>query len=160
MIFERAIERANILIADGSLHGRKLTRTMLHNMGARMLHEVGDGIAALEAIPRIAADVMIINWDMPSLHGSDVVRKVRSPGGFPKPDLPIIVMTDVGTQSRIVEAFWVGAHDVLLRPFSPKAIEQRLRGILLAPRPMIHKDGRYFPAPRANANIDQLANAS
>lgn len=159
MTFERAIELANFLVADSSTHARKLTRSMLHNMGARNIHEVTDGVAALDAVTRVSADVMIINWEMPSLHGHEVVRKVRVPGEFPKPDLPIIVLTEVGTQSRIVEAFWIGAHDVLLKPFSPKALEQRLRGILLTPRPMIRKDGRYFPAPHTKANMGQLAEA-
>ena len=87
---EKAIESLAILIADPNVYTRKLTRMMLVNLGAKTIFEVGDGVAALDAIRNVSPDVMILNWDLPILDGTEVMRIVRSPGVFPKPGLPII----------------------------------------------------------------------
>ncbi|MGC1898429.1 MAG: response regulator [Pseudolabrys sp.] len=64
---------------------RKLTRTMLTNLGAKSVLEAPDGLAALEAIRIADPDVMLLDWDMPVLNGIEVLRIVRSPGVFPRP---------------------------------------------------------------------------
>ena len=59
---------------------RRLTRTMLTNLGAKSVLEAPDGLAALEAIRIADPDVMLLDWDMPVLNGIEVLRIVRSPG--------------------------------------------------------------------------------
>jgi len=36
---------------------------------------------------------MLLDWDMPVLNGIEVLRIVRSPGVFPRPNLPVIMLT-------------------------------------------------------------------
>ena len=131
---EKAIESLAILIADPNVYTRKLTRMMLVNLGAKTIFEVGDGVAALDAIRNVSPDVMILNWDLPILDGTEVMRIVRSPGVFPKPGLPIIMLTDVGKRSRVTQAVRLGVHEFLVKPVSPKTLQQRLLGILFRPR--------------------------
>ena len=69
---EKAIESLAILIADPNVYTRKLTRMMLVNLGAKTIFEVGDGVAALDAIRNVSPDVMILNWDLPILDGTEV----------------------------------------------------------------------------------------
>ena len=157
---EQAIENLVILIADSNAYTRRLTRTMLINAGARAIYEVGDGIAALDAIRTVGPDVMILNWDMPVLNGSEVMRVVRSPGAFPKPNLPIIMLTDLGLRSRVVAAIRLGVHEFLVKPISPKTLQQRLLGLLLAPRPMVHAGRYYIPMPRRRADMTDVMNAA
>src|SRR5688572_28471502 len=132
---DRAIEGVVVLVADSNPFMRRLTRMMLVNLGARSIYEAGDGVAALEAIRMVSPDVMIMNWDMPVLDGAEVMRIVRSPGIFPKPNLPIIMLTDLGLRSRVTAAIRLGVHEFLVKPISPKALQERLLGILFAPRP-------------------------
>ncbi len=77
----KAIENLSILIADSNAYTRKLTRMMLINLGARSIYEAGDGVAALDSIRTVNPDVMIMDWTMPVLTGSDVMKIVRSPAG-------------------------------------------------------------------------------
>ena len=58
---------------------------MLINLGAKSVIEAPDGLAALEAIRTCDPDVMLLDWDMPVLNGMEVMRIVRSPGVFPRP---------------------------------------------------------------------------
>lgn len=97
---------------------------------------------------------MLVNWNLLAFDGFGVVRIIRNPEESPKPDLPIILMTDNGSVARITEALQVGAHEIFLKPFSPLALEQRLRSILRQPRPMVRSRGRYIPQPRPGAWVD------
>ena len=103
---------------------------------------------------------MIMNWDMPVLDGPEVMRIVRSPGIFPKPNLPIIMLTDTGLRSRVTAAIKLGVHEFLVKPVSPKTLHQRLLGILLAPRPMVRAGRYYIPLPRRRADMKEVMAAA
>lgn len=149
-----------VLVADNNAYMRRLTRMMLTNLGARSIYEAPDGVAALDAIRTVSPDVMIMNWDMPVLDGPEVMRIVRSPGIFPKPNLPIIMLTDTGLRSRVTAAIKLGVHEFLVKPVSPKTLHQRLLGILLAPRPMVRAGRYYIPLPRRRADMKEVMAAA
>jgi two-component system, chemotaxis family, chemotaxis protein CheY len=158
---EKAIENLVVLVADSNPYMRRLTRMMLTNLGARAIYEAPDGVAALDAIRTVSPDVMIMNWDMPVLDGPEVMRIVRSPDSFPRPNLPIIMLTDLGLRSRVHAAIQLGVHEFLVKPISPKTLQQRLLGIMLAPRPMVRAGNYYIPMPRRRSDLgDVLAAAA
>ena len=153
---EKAMEGLVVLIADSNPYTRRLTRMMLTNLGIKSTYEAGDGVAALDAIRAVNPDVMIMDWDMPILDGREVMRIVRSPGVFPKPNLPIIMLTDIGLQSRVTAAIRLGVHEFLVKPISPKTLQQRLLGIILNPRPMVRAGKYYIPMPRRRVDLSEL----
>jgi two-component system chemotaxis response regulator CheY len=145
---EKLMQGLNILIVDGNHYMRRLTRTMLMNLGAKSVVEAADGLAALESIRTCDPDVMFLDWDMPVLDGMEVVRIVRSPGVFPRPNLPIIMLTNRAHRSSVVQAMRAGVHEFLLKPTSPKALRDRLTLIAVKPRPMMKFGDFYVPQPR------------
>ena len=44
---------------------------------------------------------MLLDWDMPVLNGMEVMHIVRSPGVFPRPNLPIIMLTNRAQRSSV-----------------------------------------------------------
>jgi two-component system, chemotaxis family, chemotaxis protein CheY len=142
------IASLNILVADCNQYMRRLTRAMLMNLGARMVNEAGDGLAAVDAIRILDPDIMFLEWDLPLLDGIEVIRIVRSPGVFPRPNLPIIMLTSRAERSSVMHALRVGVHEFLTKPTSPKAVHDRLCSILLKPRPMVNLGDYYVPEPR------------
>ncbi len=145
---EKMIQGLNILVVDDNAYMRRLTRTMLTNLGAKSVLEAPDGLAALEAIRTSDPDVMLLDWDMPVLNGIEVLRIVRSPGVFPRPNLPIIMMTTRAQRAQVNEALEAGANEFLLKPTSPKALCDRLTSIVFKPRPMVKMGKHYVPEPR------------
>jgi two-component system chemotaxis response regulator CheY len=142
------IEDLTILVADGNQHMRKTTRMMLTNIGAKSIYEADDGVAVIEAIHTLDPDVLILDWNMPGLSAAEVMRIIRSPGVFPKPNLPVIMVTDRGTRSRVQDSIRLGAHELLIKPMSPKSLQHRLANIFLAQRPMVRTGDYYIPKPR------------
>ena len=154
---ELLIQGLDILIVDGNAYTRRLTRTMLMNLGAKSVTEAADGLAALEAIRNCDPDVMVLEWDMPVLNGMEVMRIVRSPGVFPRPNLPIIMLTNRAHRSYVIEALRAGVHEFLLKPTSPKALRDRLMSIVFKPRPMVQLGEFYVPKPRRKREEPKLA---
>ena len=145
---EKLIENLGILIVDESLYMRKLTRMMLMNIGAKTIFEASDGVAALDTIRSANPDVAIIDWDLPVLSGLQVVKIVRSPDVFPKPHLPIIMLSASVSRADVAEAMRLGVHEFLVKPTSPRALRDRLVSIIVKPRPMVQVGDHYVPEPR------------
>ncbi len=154
---EKLLQGLNILIVDGNHYMRRLTRTMLMNLGAKSVVEAADGLAALEQIRTCDPDVMFLDWDMPALDGMEVVRIIRSPGVFPRPNLPIIMLTNRAQRSSVMQALRAGVHEFLLKPTSPKALRDRLTSIAVKPRPMVRLGDFYVPQPRRPPTGIELA---
>jgi len=85
---------------------------------------------------------------MPLLNGPELVRLVRSPGVFPMPDIPIIMMSGNVERRRVLEANRLGVNEFLCKPISAKALLERLISILLKPRESVRLGNYYGPAPR------------
>jgi two-component system chemotaxis response regulator CheY len=151
---EKLIENLGILIVDESLYMRKLTRMMLMNIGAKTIFEASDGVAALDAIRSANPDVAFIDWDLPVLSGAQVIRIVRSPDVFPKPHLPIVMLTANANRANVAEAMRLGVHEFLLKPTSPQALRDRLLSIIVKPRPMMQVGKFLVPEPRGAAPGD------
>jgi two-component system chemotaxis response regulator CheY len=146
---DNGLERLVVLIADSNHHSRRLTRMMV----------ALDGAAALIGIRELNPDVMIIDWDLPGLSAPEVMRIVRSPGCFPKANLPVIVLTEAADRSRVDLALKLGVHEFLVKPASPKSLQQRLIGITNKPRPMVLAGGYKVPLPRNRVDRNELLSA-
>src|SRR6478609_8483458 len=147
---EKMIQGLNILIVDDNAYMRRLTRMMLTNLGAK---------AVLEANRNSDPDVMLLDWDMPVLNGIEVLRIVRSPGVFPRPNLPVIMLTTRAKRSYVNEALRAGANEFLVKPTSPKALCDRLMSIVFKPRPMVKVGTFYVPQPRRTAAAREATQA-
>src|ERR1700744_5066136 len=132
---EAIVQSLCVLIVDDNQYMRKMIRNLLVNCGVKDIYEAADGIAALDAIRTVAPDVVILDWEMPILNGAELVRIVRSPGGFPMRDIPIIMLTGHCERGRVVEAVKLGVNEYLTKPVSAKAIYDRLVSIMTQPRP-------------------------
>jgi CheY-like chemotaxis protein len=142
------IEALKVLIVDDDHYMRKVVRTMLMAIGVKNVFDANDGVSGLEAIRQHNPDLVIVDWEMPMIDGAQFVRMVRSPGEFPKPDVPIIMLSGHGDRWRVVEAARIGAHEYLLKPVSTKALLDRIVAVVARPRPFVQMNGYYGPAPR------------
>jgi YesN/AraC family two-component response regulator len=146
------IQSLCVVVVDDNQYMRKMIRNLLVNCGIKEIYEAADGIAALDTIRTVGPDVVILDWEMPLLNGAELVRIVRSPGVFPMPDVPIIMLSGHGERWRVVEAVRLGVNEYLVKPVSAKALYDRLVTITLQPRPTVKLGDYYGPEPRKLAN--------
>jgi two-component system chemotaxis response regulator CheY len=141
-----------VLIVDDEHYTRKVIRTLLVSIGCTKIHEANDGAHGLEAIRAIHPDIVLLDWEMPGIDGATFVRRVRSPGTFPLPNVPIIMLTGHGERSRVLEAVRLGVHEFLLKPVSSNALQARILSVLTKPRTMVKRGDYYGPEPRKLAS--------
>jgi CheY-like chemotaxis protein len=146
--FERLIHSLGVLIVEDNPYMRQVIRNLLTTLGIKRIAEAADGIEGLEAIRTFVPDVVLLDWEMPLLSGAELVRIVRSPGVFPTPDLPIVILSAHGERWRVVEAMRLGVNEYLIKPVSAQALHARLMSIITNPRPIVQRDGYYGPEPR------------
>src|SRR5712671_1002582 len=145
---ETLIRSLGVLVVDSSQFMRKLVRNLLLNVGVKEIYEAADGIDGLEAIRSIGPDIVILDWELPLLNGAELVRIVRSPGVFPMPDVPIIMLSSNGERWRVIEAARIGVNEYLVKPVSAQALYDRMVSILVKPRPIVRIVSYYGPEPR------------
>jgi two-component system, chemotaxis family, chemotaxis protein CheY len=145
---EKLVHSLDVLIVDDNQFMRKVVRNLLVNVGVRTIHEAADGLGGLEAIRTFVPDIVILDWEMPLLDGGEVARIIRSPGVFPVPDVPIIMLSGHVERWRVEKAQQLGVNEFLKKPVSGKALLDRMVAILAHPRPMVRVGNYYGPQPR------------
>ncbi|MDP6034615.1 MAG: sigma-54 dependent transcriptional regulator [Verrucomicrobiota bacterium] len=99
------------------------------------LHTAASGEEALEVIPQIQPDLVIMDIRMGGLNGIETLRKIRE---FDT-KLPVILMTAFGTTQTAIQAMKHGAYDYLLKPFDVPKLEAIVDAALKAARDMKQK---------------------
>ncbi|GIU84143.1 MAG: transcriptional regulatory protein CutR [Acidimicrobiales bacterium] len=84
-----------------------------------------DGAEALEKIDVNRYDVVVLDRDLPVVHGDDVCRKVASTKEPPR----ILMLTASGTLDDRVEGLRIGADDYLAKPFAMQELVARIRAL-------------------------------
>jgi two-component system, chemotaxis family, chemotaxis protein CheY len=147
----RRVEQLKVLVVDDESSMRKVARALLQSIGIKEIHEAPDGRTGLEKICVRAPDIVLLDWEMPSPNGPEFMRTLRSPGTFPLPDVPVIMLTAYSERSRVVEAVQLGVNEYLLKPVSSTALLARVVSILVKPRRMVRRGDYYGPEPRRHA---------
>ncbi len=153
------IKSVKVLVVDDEFYTRKVIRTLLMSVGVSDIHDASDGVSGLDAIHALAPDIVLLDWQMPGMDGAEFVRRVRSPGNFPYPNVPIIMLTGHGERSRVLEAVRLGVHEFLLKPVSSKALLERIASVLTKPRAMVKRGDYYGPEPRKLATYKPAADS-
>jgi DNA-binding response OmpR family regulator len=150
------------LVADG------LRR---HAMAVDVVH---DGAAALERLAVHDYDVLVLDRDLPEVHGDEVCHELVQSGA----SVRILMLTAAGTISERVAGLDLGADDYLPKPFAYAELLARVQAlgrrrtaplppvlqrydiVLDSPRMQAYRDGRYLPLTRKEyAVLDVLMRA-
>jgi len=85
----------------------------------------GSGDAALEAVSINEYDVVLLDRDIPGMHGDDVCRRLAAEPGSPA----VLMLTASGSLNDKVGGLELGADDYLAKPFEFPELIARLRAL-------------------------------
>jgi two-component system chemotaxis response regulator CheY len=117
-----------ILIVDDSATIRKMVRASLRGLGDVEFVEAGNGLEAIEQIALGPVGLIILDLNMPDMHGVDVLKFVRRHHGFE--DVPVVVLTTRGDDTSRETALAAGATEYLTKPFTPQVLLSAARELL------------------------------
>ena len=87
-----------------------------------------DGEDAVDLIRHETPDLVILDWMLPNLSGSEILRQVRSSKKIRK--TPIIMLTARTEEIDKLRAFDTGADDYITKPFSNAELIARTKALL------------------------------
>jgi two-component system, chemotaxis family, chemotaxis protein CheY len=120
------------MVIDDSRAMRLILRRITSQLGFEVC-EAGNGkealeyLAGLEELPAFA----LVDWNMPEMNGLDFVTAVRADQRLRA--MTLMMVTTESEQSQIVRALAAGAHEYVIKPFTPDAIEEKLALLGLVP---------------------------
>ena len=85
-----------------------------------------DGVSGEKLVLNQHYDLMITDIILPKMDGLDLCKRVR----MIKPDMPIIMLTALGTTDDKVEGFDAGADDYLVKPFEIRELIARIQVLI------------------------------
>src|SRR5436305_4852912 len=97
--------------------------------------ESADAANGLEAIEQVALGpvaLIVLDLNMPDMHGVDVLKFVRRHQVCR--DVPVIVLTTRGDDTSRETAIMAGATEYLTKPFAPQVLLAAARDLLPAVR--------------------------
>jgi two-component system chemotaxis response regulator CheY len=122
-----------ILIVDDSPTIRRMVRASLTQVGADAFGEAGSGLEAIEQLMLGRPALMILDLNMPDMHGIEVLKFSRQHATYKT--LPVIVLTTRGDDSSREAAMTAGASVYMTKPFAPQMLAEHARQFLAAASP-------------------------
>lgn len=118
----------NILVADDEPMLLRAIEGRLRKEGYTV-RSASDGQQVLEQIARQAPDLVITDIMMPYASGLEIIAAVRL---LPGKKVPVIILSSMGQEDVVLEAFQLGADDYITKPFSPNELSVRVKRLLTA----------------------------
>ena len=114
-----------ILLVDDSGTMRAIQKRMFAKLGVpdSAITEAADGQQALQFFEAGHYDLIITDWNMPNMDGLTLLKEIRKRNE----KVPVIMVTTEAERARVVSAISAGVSDYLVKPFTPDALEAKLR---------------------------------
>ncbi len=145
---ENTDAKQKILVVDDEASIRRILETRLKMAGYNVV-TAEDGEEAIELFNKTNPDIVILDVMMPKMDGYGVTREIRRVS-----DIPIIILTALGDVSERITGLELGADDYVIKPFSPKELEARVKAVL---RRTVSKD-ITIPTGKTTKNVITTGN--
>ncbi len=120
------------MIIDDSRAMRSILRRIVSSLDFET-SEAEHGQAALDQMREgVVPDVCLVDWNMPVMDGYTFITEVRANPEWR--DVTLMMVTTESEQRQIVRALAAGAHEYVIKPFTPDAIVDKLSLLGLLPQ--------------------------
>ncbi|WP_312389578.1 response regulator transcription factor [Chryseobacterium sp.] len=116
----------NVLIIEDNIRVSSLLKRGLESQGYQ-IYISEDAEDALVMVDKIIFDLVITDIMLPNMNGIELSRIIKQKN----PDLPIIMLTALGTIDEKIEGFDAGADDYMVKPFEIRELYARIKAVLL-----------------------------
>jgi two-component system OmpR family response regulator len=116
---------ARLLLVDDEDNLRSMLEAALRHSGFEVVPAT-TGRAALEAVPEVRPDLIVLDVMLPDLDGFDVCKRLRSSGDR----TPVLFLTARDATEDRVRGLTLGGDDYLVKPFSLEELVARITAVL------------------------------
>ena len=106
---------------------RRILRLSLERIGGLTVELVADPSLAISRMAEFAPDLVMLDWMMPGIDGPTLLRQMRETPALAR--VPVVFATAKASAREMAELSALGAAGVISKPFAPKELPEKLRGI-------------------------------
>ncbi len=119
-----------VLIVDDSAVMRKIVERSLRQAGVEVgeVVEANNGVEALAMVKESSFDLILSDINMPMMDGLEFVRQLQEVENAK--DVPVVMITTEGSESRVVEALSCGARGYIRKPFTSDQVREYVAPLL------------------------------
>ena len=122
-----AITLQRILIADDEPDILEISRIALETVGGFEVSVCTSGRTLLERLPKFEPDFIVVDVLMPDISGPEVLEEIRRLPEFA--EVPVVFLTGMVQEEELEKLRETGVSDVILKPFDPMTLADRINGI-------------------------------
>lgn len=137
-----------VLIVESTRAMFDLTRSVLQTFGVNQVYSAYGADEGFETFCRVNPDLLIIDWLEDPKNGLELTRRVRADKKSPNPFIPIILMTGYSQKKRVLQARDSGITEFLVKPFTAKALYQKIEQLIERPRHFVNTENYFGPDRR------------
>lgn len=137
-------------IVDDEPFIQRIIKSILTSLGVRDIRLADDGAAGYKLLQKKPTDLIFIDWTMEPTPGIDLVKQIRTSNNTQISNTPIIMLTAHSERDYVEKAIQAGANDYLVKPVSPKLLQQRIEGIFKTRLPLSEEIKRTKPKTTEN----------
>ena len=119
---------ARVLVVDDDPTVREVVVSYLKAAQHEVV-EAEDGESVTAIVRDQPIDLVVLDLMLPGIDGLEVCRRLRSNGGATS-DVPVIMLTALGSETDRVVGLEHGADDYVTKPFSPRELVLRVDSVL------------------------------
>ncbi len=113
-----------IMVIDDEPEICNILKEFLEGLGYQVI-TAQNGAEGLRLISQNIIDVLILDLNMPGMHGLEVLKKIKTS----YPDISVIILTGFPSIDSAVESMKLGAYDYLVKPIDFKRLEVLLEKV-------------------------------
>ena len=120
------------LVDDQTLVRQGIRSLLALAEGIEVVAEASDGRQAVELIPQVNPDVVLMDLSMPVMDGVEATRALTAGAG----DAAVLVLTTFADRQHVIDAVDAGAVGYLLKDSGPEVLEEGIRAAARGESPL------------------------
>ncbi len=103
-------------------------RKIMKDLEFKEVIEAENGAEAFELLKTNKVDVIVSDWNMPTMTGLELLKQVRADERFK--GLPFLLVTAEAQKDNIIQAIQAKVSNYIVKPFTPAASAEKLAKII------------------------------
>ena len=136
-----ALKNLQVLVVDDDKKIAKLLRGVLMGLGFESVEVCHDCATALSVLESRKVDMMICDWQMEPMSGTELVQQLRSRKGLANQAIPVIMLSGNSEKPQIEMARDIGVTEYVMKPFTARSLCSRIVAVIENPRSFVLSKG-------------------